>query len=216
MKIIYLFLISTFITGCGSWGGYKPPTADSESFKAGKITIKTQNFNSESELDTKRLNAINDAAVEVSRIFSGDEFKEHIESIDLIASCDNGKKKVTGSEVLTDFQNLDVSVSVFANKPWLAEGLTDPVNSRIAINPKRIDAFYQEGGDIFQASLLIETLAHELAHMVPETEGETFPKYRDRGHGKECSQNELVSYVTGKLARAIWIHYLVIGNVIQK
>ena len=216
MKIFYLILISTFITGCVSWGGYKTPTSDSESFKVGKITIKTQNFNQKSELDTKRLNAIKDAAIEVDRIFAGDEFKEIIESSSWIASCDNGKKKVTGSEVFKDLQNLNVSVSIFANKPWRAEGLTDPVKSRIAINPERIDAFSQKDDDIFQASLLIETLAHELAHMIPETDGETLPKYRDRGHGKGCSENELVSYVTGKLARAIWIHYLVIGHVIQK
>lgn len=216
MRIFCLLLVSAFLTGCGSWGGYKYPRTDTDSFKVGKIEVSTQNFNSESELDTKRLAAIKDATVEVERIFSGERFKEIIDSDDFIASCDNGKKRVPGSVVLTDLLDLDVSISIAAKKPWFAEGLTDPVNARITINPARIDAFSQEGGDIFQASLLIETLAHELAHMIPENQETTLPKYRDRGHGNDCPQNELVSYAVGKTARAIWIHYLVTGYVIQK
>lgn len=130
-----------------------------------------------------------------------------------MASCDNGEMKVSGRELITDLRSLDLSVSIVAKKPWFAEGLTDPVKSRITVNPDRVDAF--KGRDIFQGSKLVETLAHELAHMIPERKGHTLPKYRDRGHGTECPQDELASYVVGRMARAFYIHYLVTGNVEQ-
>ncbi|HEX8437960.1 hypothetical protein [Archangium sp.] len=68
--------------------------------------------------------------------------------------------------------------------------------NRTAINPYQVDMWWSHG-DIKTKSELINTVAHELTHLVPTPQG--IQRYQDDGHG-DCTETYLVSYRLGDMA----------------
>lgn len=201
--IVVLILLFS-IVGC-SWKGYKLPS-DTDYERVGDTDdayfIGFQNFDNSIKKDKVRVDSVKQAILDVKNIFHDDSFKSIFLNKSWVASCDgNSLERVSGNEVITDLLSLNIKISFFPKKPFLAIGLTDTINNRIAVDPYRIDKHNEE--EIIDASLLIETIAHEFTHMIIENGN---VKYRDRGHGKNgCLQNKLVSYRVGKAVQAVWI-----------
>lgn len=201
-SILLLFLCAT--AGC-SWNGYvRPNEGDFTPVNQAEKTysIGTQNFDTSDPIYSKRLAVVKQAVSDVQEIFQMDVFANLLNGKTWLAFCSSGEKaKIKGDEVVNDLRALDLKVSIYPKKPFSAIGLTDRANNRIAIDPYRIDLNRED--EVIDASLLIETIAHEFTHMVAEND---VVKYRDRGHdGEDCSTDKLVSYRVGKAAQAVWI-----------
>lgn len=193
--------------GC-SWHGYVyPEKSDFQqvSNNDDAYGLGTQNFDQSSDIGQMRLQATMQAIREVQRIYWDPRFAQMMSERTWAVGCDTDPiEQVDGSEVVADLRALDANISVFPKKPFWAEGQTDLANYRIAINPSRMDAFNRD--EIVAASELINTVAHELTHMVKLNGQDGVYKYRDAGHGKEnCMDDDLVSYRVGRTAQAIWI-----------
>lgn len=200
MKILHILilLILCTTTGC-SWIGYVKPN-EGDFTPVGAYSIGIQNFDAADDRDSKRLAAVKRAIADVREVFQTADFENILHGQTLRTSCNDGYT-VTWEEVVKDLRSLELKVSIYPKKPVCATGLTDTANNRIAIAPSRIDL--HEKDEIIDASLLIETIAHEFTHMVKASNK---GKYLDRGVGKnKCSFDNLVSYRVGKAAQAVWI-----------
>ena len=206
LKIAFILLSFLFLSGC-SWWKYKFPQEQdfqAVNHRSDSYLLGVQNFGS-SDLSQKRLESVRSALSDVQDIFQhSKEFEKIITGKNWVSSCDGKEiEKVSGEELLDDLRKLSLKVSVFPKKPWMAIGLTDTANNRIAIDPSRIDSATDD--ELIDASWLVETTAHEITHILLDVNA--MVKYRDRGHGKAgCSKNELASYRVGKTAQAVWIH----------
>lgn len=207
MKTSYIPLsISLLLLQACSWYGYKLPTEQDfqpVNSSSQAYVLGVQNFGND-KLSSSRLEAVRSALSDVQEIFaSSKEFENIISNQSWVSSCDGDSiENISGEKLLYDLRNLSVKVSVYPKKPWMAIGLTDTANSRIAIDPQRIDD--SNGNEVIDASWLVETTAHEITHLVLNEKNRV--KYRDAGHGKEgCSKNELASYRVGRAAQAVWI-----------
>ena len=207
LKILGLLIGVLFISGC-SWRGYINP--QEQDFKpVSRYLLGTQNFNN-NDLSQKRLELVEKALADVQYIFfENKSFEKIISSSNWVASCDGEEiDKISGEQLLADLRKLNVKVSIFPKKPWMAIGLTDTANNRIAIDPYRIDLANEN--EVVDSSWLIDTMAHEITHLILSENG--MVKYRDRGHGKKgCTKNDLASYRVGKAAQAAWIHQQLLG-----
>lgn len=206
LKSVFIITLLVYLPGCSWWNYQFPKEQDFQAVntKPPSYILGVQNFNDD-ELSKLRLEAVRKALSDVQDIFiNSKKFESMIINQSWVSSCDlTPPEKISGAELLSNLRRLNIKVSVYPKKPWLAIGLTDTLNSRIAIDPIRID--FASGNELIDASLLIETTAHELTHLVVNEAG--LVKYRDAGHGKEgCSNNELASYRIGKTAQAVWIY----------
>ncbi|WP_144394737.1 hypothetical protein [Pleionea sediminis] len=206
MKPLIIVIMVLSISGC-SWYGYKDPS--NHHFHrvnnySNAYTLGVQNFTT-NETSQKRLNSVKEAFSDVQDIFlNNKKFEKIILSQSWVSSCDGETiEKTSGKELLSDLRALSVKVSVYPKKPWQAIGLTDAINKRMAIDPSRIDLANKD--EIIDSSLLINTTAHEVTHLILDENN--LIKYRDEGHGKKnCLKNDLASYRVGKAAQAVWIH----------
>lgn len=202
--LIFFLLFIGLLSSCMSiaWIGFdKPNEADYVVVNSNSncMRIAMQNLNERQKI------AITEAAKDVCEIFNSDEFRDRVKSQHWLASCDetNGKAdEVSGDDVYNSIIKKINDYSVHPRKPWLAIAQTqrnesDLVYNRVAIKPKRIEAWYSSIDSI--KSELVNTIAHETMHII------SFD-FADRGHGSDkCPDERLVSYGIGNIVEELWL-----------
>ena len=202
--LIFVLPIMCLLSSCMSiaWIGFDKPK-ESDYFVVNSnsncMKIAMQNLNDRQKI------AIAEAANAVCEIFNSNEFRDRVKSQNWLASCDetNGQPdEVSGEEVYNAIMKKINDYSVHPRKPWLAIAQTqrnesDLVYNRVAIKPKRIEAWYSSVDSI--KSELVNTITHETMHII------SFD-YADRGHGSEkCPDDRLVSYGIGNIVEELWL-----------
>ena len=82
--------------------------------------------------------------------------------------------------------------------------MTDVVAREIKIMPERFIA--AAGGDRAARAALINTITHEITHLVPADGAPSTSRYTDSGYWLPwCSASRLVSYGVGGLAETVWL-----------
>jgi hypothetical protein len=203
-KLLLLVAVTLTFSGCMSiaWIGFKKPVeSDFVSLNSNDSCMKIGKQN----LNNRQEKAVLEAATDVCNIFHSDEFRKRVIAQTWLASCDeeNGKPdEISGEEVYKMLMKKISNYSVHPRKPWLAIAQTqrneiDFVYNRVAIKPKRIEAWYSQVDTI--KSELVNTIAHETTHII------SFD-FADRGHGSEkCPDSRLVSYGIGNLVEELWL-----------
>jgi len=190
-----------FLSGC-VWSGFQPVPQSYSSIGVSPGPVVTlQNFDDENF----RTNAVE--AIKFSRlVIEHPDFKNDLIQQSLLPTC-KSDNRLSGTEV---FESLSDArpFSLAARKPWRAVAVANIGKQRVAVKKSR---FRNWNGTQEQRGQLIETLVHEMTHMVPaspETLGDTeiYSKYTDRGHGTElCPDEDLVSYYVGSLAKKVYL-----------
>ena len=203
-KLLLLLAVTLTLSGCMSiaWIGFKKPVeSDFVSLNSNDDCMKIGKQN----LNDRQKKAVLEAATDVCNIFHSDEFRKRVIAQTWLASCkeENGKPdEVSGEEVYKMLMKKIANYSFHPRKPWLAIAQTqrnevDFVYNRVAIKPKRIEAWYSQVDTI--KSELVNTIAHETTHII------SFD-FADRGHGSEkCPNSRLVSYGIGDLVEELWL-----------
>ena len=186
-----------FMTGCAgsmswvAWRGYddpvkSPPPGSYENIAGECFKVGTQNLNNEQRT------AILEAASSVCSAIKSEEFKNRVQSLEWLASCDlksNGKPDtLQGLEVFKIINTGIPDFSVNPKYPWMAIAQAQKSENRMAIKPPRINGWYSSN-----KGALINTIAHESTHLISYS-------FKDRGHGSDsCPDSKLVSYGIGNL-----------------
>lgn len=205
MKKLLLILVSSILlNSCMSiaWIGYdKPNKIDYVTIENVPIKVGIQNLKKK---DQEK--AIREATSAVFSIFKSEEFRKRVESQEWLISCkiksDGSKDILEGEKVYTILMSGFVDFSVNPKHPWRAiaqtqKHLTNHAKNRIAIKPKRINAWNSDNKE--RKSDLVNTVAHEITHS-------TSFDFSDRGHGTiECPDAKLVSYGIGNLVQELWL-----------
>lgn len=149
-------------------------------------------------------NAIN-ALETATRVIQHPDFEASLKARELRVSC-NSDELIKGPEILADLQRA-FNFSLVARKPFLAIAVTDIANQRMAIKKSRFQGW---NGDAEARADMIETLVHEMTHLVPASGFTGDPSdarylYKDDGHGTQsCPDDQLVSYELGRIAREVY------------
>lgn len=142
------------------------------------------------------------AMAEVCAITLSEEFEREVRARTWLATCLGPKgETISGDEVYRLFMGAR-PFSVRFRKPMNAEATTQIANERMAIRRMRLKAWRAGGasrGD------LINTLAHEMTHMVPGESRERFRFQDDDHREKKRPALELVSYGIGDLVERLWL-----------
>lgn len=203
-KYLLLFFLTLAMSGCMSiaWIGFKKPQSEdyiSIGDHSNCMRIAMQN------LSPKEKTAVEEAATAVCQIFNSDAFKTELISKKWLASCEdnNGAQdEIDGLAVYNSIMKKINDYSIHSRKPWRAIAQTqrsevDSRYNRVAIKPKRIEAWYSSYDSI--KSELINTIAHETMHIISYD-------FADSGHGTlNCPDSQLVSYAVGNLVEEIWL-----------
>lgn len=203
-KLLLLVAVTITFSGCMSiaWIGFKKPVeSDFVGLNSNDNCMKIGKQN----LNDRQMKAVLESATDVCNIFHSDEFRKRVIAQTWLASCDekNGKPdEVSGEEVYETLIKKISNYSVHPRKPWRAIAQTQRneiefVYNRVAIKPKRIEAWYSQVDTI--KSELVNTIAHESTHII------SFD-FADRGHGSgKCPNSRLVSYGIGDLVEELWL-----------
>ena len=194
LPALALLTAALTLSGC-FWRGYKEPAEFDfkvASPAAGSPRIGTQNL---SEADAA---TILEAAAEACALMRGSEFRQAL-SVELLRERCSSSEQIAGAEILRLLTTELPDFSVIARKPPSSEAVTLASSQRMAIRPGRFDD-WRAGGE--RRSYMINTLVHEMTHLIPADDGSRF---QDEGHGSSsCPDRGLVSYRTGELAQVIW------------
>jgi hypothetical protein len=150
------------------------------------------------------------AMAETCRIIASSAFERAVKARAWLATCNKPGGKpdvVSGEEAYRLYVSGIRSFSVRFRKPWNADAVTQIRLRRIAIRRQRLEA-WRAAGIRNDMSELINTLAHEMTHMVPDDPAAAAPRFRfqDKGHKeRNASALELVSYGLGNLAERLWL-----------
>ena len=151
-----------------------------------------------------KTNAI-DALETAARVIQHPDFEASLKERELRMTCDSDLL-INGSEVINDLRRA-FDFSLVARKPFGAIAVTDIAKQRMAIKKGRFRGW---NGDVEDRADMIETLAHEMTHLVPERGFTGDPRdarylYKDGGHGtSSCPDNQLVSYELGRIAGEVY------------
>ena len=151
-----------------------------------------------------KANAI-EAIETAAQVIQHPDFEASIKLREFRMSCDSNQL-IKGSAVINDLRRA-FDFSLVARKPFRAIAVTDIVNQRMAIKKSRFQGW---NGDVEDRADMIETLAHEMTHLVPERGFTGDPRdarylYKDGGHGtSSCPDNQLVSYELGRIAGEVY------------
>ncbi|NIJ39204.1 hypothetical protein FHR22_003938 [Sphingopyxis panaciterrae] len=166
-------------------------------------------------MSAERSAALLAALADVCDILADPEFSRRIErEPEWLADCLSNKmpgKPVTGAAVIAALVPPRTPFSVVAEKPWQAEAVTNLGYPAIAIRKQRFAA-WASGAPRRQAQM-IETLAHEMTHLIPESEGSLRSLFKDEDHvdstdpakAHKCLNSKLVSYDSGQIVADIWL-----------
>ena len=194
------------------WSGFKRPTADDYARAATAApcpAVGVQN------LTADRRAILLAALADVCDILADPEFARRIErEPEWFADClGNGMPgaRVAVADVLAALVPPRHAFSVVARKPWWAEAVTNLSYQAIAIRKQRFDAW--ASGVPAQQAEMIETLTHEMTHLVPERAGSTASLFKDENHEDSqaesdrdrCLDSKLVSYDSGAIVAQLWL-----------
>ncbi len=155
------------------------------------------------------------ALADVCSILADPEFARRAErEPEWLADCLRGGqpgRSVTGAAVVAALTPPRISFSVVARKPWGAVAVTNLGYQAIAIRKQRFDAW--ASGVPGRQVQMVETLAHEMTHLIPESEGSSQSLFKDEDHvdsvsaanADKCLNNKLVSYDSGRIVADIWL-----------
>jgi len=196
--LIAIFILA--LQGC-VWSGYlaRPDGQTLYGTKPGPVA-SLQNIDN----PIFKTNAI-DALETAARVIQHPDFEASVKARELRVSCDSDIR-VKGSEVMKDLRRA-FDFSLVARKPFRAIAVTDISNQRMAIKKSRFRGW---NGNVEARADMIETLVHEMSHLVPERGFTGDPSdakylYEDDGHGtSSCPDNQLVSYELGRIAREVY------------
>ena len=188
------------LQGC-VWSGYLTRTEGQTSYGTPPGPVASlQNINNP-KFKTNAIDALETAA----RVIQHPDFETSLKARDFRMSCESDMR-VKGSEIFDDLRRA-FNFSLVARKPFLAIAVTDIANQRMAIKKGRFEGWNR---DMEARADMIETLVHEMTHLVPERGFTGDPSdarylYKDDGHGtKSCPDNQLVSYELGRIAREVY------------
>ena len=197
-QTIMLALLCLFLNSCMSiaWIGYEAPEpSDYRTLGSAPVKLGMQNLTNE---DYNK--AVSEAFIETFIIFDDPKFQQQVESKDWLISCKRVNDQpdiLDGKKVYTTLKNGFIDFSIHPRRPWNAIAQAHKSKQRVAIKPKRIKTWFSN--DIKTKALLINTIAHEITHLVSYD-------FSDRGHGTPlCPDDELVSYGIGNLVAQLWI-----------
>lgn len=188
------------LQGC-VWSGYlvRPDGHTLYGTPPGPVA-SLQNINN----PTFKTNAI-DALETAAQVIQHPDFEASLKTREFRMSCDSDVL-VKGSAVIDDLRRA-FDFSLVARKPFRAIAVTDIANQRMAIKKSRFQGW---NGDVEARAEMIETLVHEMTHLVPERGFTGDPinarhLYKDDGHGSpSCPDNQLVSYELGRIAGEVY------------
>lgn len=172
------------------WRGYNPkPRYAPGPPTPACVEVGVQN------LSPTQARAVLEAADDVCRVLAGPAFADSVRSQTWLASCERPGGRpdsIAADSVVALMRGRRFALSVQPRKPRLAWGLTDRSDTlaiRVAIAPGSIS---QNAGD------LRATFAHELTHVASG-------RFKDRGNGRGCSQDDLVSYGVQEIVETLWL-----------
>ncbi|MCC6623671.1 MAG: hypothetical protein IT385_20605 [Deltaproteobacteria bacterium] len=156
------------------------------------------------DLSRGRGPVLEDALGEALAILSDPQLQA---SLDQIAALDSGRCELAlravdsrglAARVLSAAAKAEPSISAWPNGYELLAGTSTIATTRrtpsaaISIDPERVDMWH---GDIDRRACLIDTLVHEMTHLVDEPDGST--SFVD---GRVTGREHMVSYRLGRLA----------------
>lgn len=193
----------------GVWSGYRYPTEASWTRSAARAPcpeIGIQN------LDAERARLLLTALEQVCTILSDPEFERQVRTrTDWIMDCTSDGKAgqpITADAILAALVPPSHRFSVVARKPNGAVAVTNLHYQAIAIRKLRFEQWAST--NIASRAEMIETLAHEMTHLVPEPQRPKVSLFKDEGHvanptePAQCADARLVSYGIGKIVADIW------------
>lgn len=140
------------------------------------------------------------AATEACALIQSPEFKAELSKEILRERCDDDAL-ISGDQLHASLLSGLTDYWVLARKPWSAEAATHLGLRRMMIRKRRFEDWAAGG---VRRSYMIDTLVHEMTHLVPGEDGEE-QRFQDAGHGSDnCPDDKLVSYKTGEIAATVW------------
>lgn len=144
------------------------------------------------------------ALTEVCGIILSPEFENAVKSKDWLATCRNGGRDIiSGDEVYRLYTTQIRPFSVRFRKPVNAEASTQIGMERMAIRRNRLRAW--RAPPTVGQRRLINTLAHEMTHMIPAGPEGGFRFQDERHEERRPPAVELVSYGIGNLVEKLWL-----------
>lgn len=156
------------------------------------------------DLSRGRSLVLHDALREALAILSDPQFQA---SLNQIVDLDSGRCELSmrvveplglAARVLSAVAAIEPSVSAWPNGYELFSGTSTIATTRrlpsaaISIDPERVDMWH---GNVDRKACLIDTLVHEMTHLVTEPDGST--SFVD---GRAAGRERMVSYRLGRLA----------------
>ena len=149
------------------------------------------------------------ALVEACAVLGSPNFRAGVEARSWHAGCPrfpwSSQQSVQGREAyqaMAALPDFTLVVAKVGGRSTIAS--TDVATSTITIMPARFEGWLT-GGDQNQADL-VNTLVHEMTHLVPKEGAPTRFRFTDSGHWTLwCDAEHLVSYGLGDLAETVWL-----------
>jgi len=194
------------------WAGYQPPTEASlyPAIAAPPCPrVGLQNLSAAEAAVAK--SAIDD----LCRVIASPAFAAEIQGRDWLATCgkdrSGNRDVIAGEDVYRLYTTGIAPFSLRFRKPVNAVASTQIFQERIAIRKRRLADW--SSGDPARMGETINTLAHEMTHMVWNDARDGF-RFQDQGHqGDTCPDTDilLVSYGLGNAAERVWKASLIIN-----
>jgi hypothetical protein len=192
------------------WSGFRYPTETSWVRAQGSVACPAVGVQN---LDAGQTRLLLAALTDVCGIYGDAEFARQVRAKgDWIMDCAPGRmagQPITGDAVLAALTPPSRSFSVVARKPSGAVAVTNLHYQAIAIRKLRFEQWASP--DKNRRAEMIETLAHEMTHLVPEPTRPKVSLFKDKGHvatptrSDQCADARLVSYGVGKIVKSIWL-----------
>jgi hypothetical protein len=155
--------------------------------------------------------AFRTAFADACAILESDQFRATIESLQLARKCPllpfKKHKLLPGAEIYRRLvEGMPSAITVTAEKVgWSSTvAVTNAAKRSITIRPGRFDEW--QGADRLLRVGMINTLVHEMTHLVEPTPGAGYSYFQDGGQWTPwCKQRLLVSYEIGDKAEDQWL-----------
>jgi hypothetical protein len=155
--------------------------------------------------------ALSTAMADACAILESDQFRATIENLRLARKCPilpfKKHKRLPGPEIYRKLADgMPSTITVTAEKVgWSSTiAVTNTARRSITIKPDRFSEWL--GSEPSDRAGMINTLVHEMTHLVEPTPGAGFAYFQDGGQWTPwCNEDLLVSYALGDEAAAQWI-----------
>lgn len=184
------------------------PAVDTASAAATNVRCPAATFTNEKP---ELREAFRTAFVDACAILESDQFRATVESLQLARKCPTlpfkKHKLLPGAEIYRRLvEGMPGAVSVSAEKVGWAStvAVTNAAERSITIRPERFSEW--TGSDRSLRAGMVNTLVHEMTHLIEPTPGAGFSYFQDGGQWTPwCHQNLLVSYEIGDRAEDQWM-----------